>query len=66
MKQVTKRKRCPICKDGELVSTGMALTSNPPWYVHKCDKCFVSAHERNNYPMTYIEYEEHEKREDWE
>jgi len=29
-----------ICKcGGTLAFTGMTLTSNPPWYVHKCDKC---------------------------
>lgn len=33
---------CESCNKGNMVATGEMLTSNPPWYIHKCDNCGVT------------------------
>lgn len=67
MKQITLRKQCKNCSDGEMKSTGVVLTSNPPWYVHKCNSCGISENYLNQcYPWIYTEFEEHEKEDKWE
>jgi predicted RNA-binding Zn-ribbon protein involved in translation (DUF1610 family) len=30
---------CDSCGEGHMLPTGITLTSNPPQYPHKCDKC---------------------------
>ncbi|MFW6311365.1 MAG: hypothetical protein ACOC1K_03930 [Nanoarchaeota archaeon] len=37
--------RCPVCKEGWMRPTGVVLTTQPPQYPHKCNKC--------NYEQTY-------------
>lgn len=48
---------CETCKQGNMVFDGMTLTSNPPWFVHKCDNvnCGITANLRQRYPT--IRYE---------
>lgn len=67
MKQVTTRKKCLKCNNGELKYLGYALMSNPPQYDHECSSC------KNKqtffflrYPDSKFEFEEHEKVEVWE
>lgn len=33
------RLMCDKCDGGEMKPTGECLTSNPPQYPHRCDKC---------------------------
>ena len=44
-------KNCEHCKVGFLVFTGVALTSIPPLYEHRCTACGKLAHERAMYDL---------------
>lgn len=67
MKQITQRKRCENAEcDGEMVFTGMIFASYPPSNRHICTKCSECVGYAKIYPFSYTEYEESEKREDWE
>ncbi len=46
---------CDECKVGKMGPAGLMLTSNPPWYVHKCPNCNKEINLRNSYPV--ISYE---------
>jgi hypothetical protein len=43
--KLTVHEEILMCKvdgcGGRLEATGMVLTSNPPWYVHRCTHCQV-------------------------
>ena len=41
---------CEECNEGDMVYTGMELTSNPPWYTHRCNKCGEYKNFRRRYP----------------
>jgi hypothetical protein len=41
---------------GEMRHTGLTLTSNPPWFVHRCPVCGHEDQLRRRYPV--LEYEE--------
>jgi len=45
---------CDMCNDGYMRYTGTTLTTNPPWYQHKCDKCGHIENMADMYPR--IEY----------
>ena len=51
------RLMCEKCDGGEMKPTGICLTSSPPQYPHRCDKC---GHEETVRGKTYpcIEHEE--------
>lgn len=66
MKQITVRKRCPECSDGQMIMNGIVYTSYPPLYCHNCDKCNKMDSYRNNYPYKFTQYEPHEIEERWE
>ena len=57
VRTIMVRLMCDKCEGGEMKPTGLCLTSIPPQYPHKCDKCGaeVTVH-RHTYPRT--EYEE--------
>ena len=45
---------CDKCNDGEMIFTGITLTSYPPQYQHKCEKCFSIQNFKIAYPtVTY-------------
>lgn len=46
---------CEKCKVGSMVSSGIILTSDPPKYEHRCNKCGI----KENYDIRYpdIRYE---------
>lgn len=46
---------CDSCIEGEMLHTGIVLTSYPPQYEHRCNVCNSLANYTNNYP--YIEQE---------
>jgi hypothetical protein len=35
--------KCPKCGGGHLTWTGVALTSSPPWYPHRCAQCGITS-----------------------
>lgn len=39
VKAVKKQLKCTKCEEGFMVTTGVVLTSQPPQYEHKCNKC---------------------------
>ena len=41
---------CDTCGQGKLIYDGLTLSSNPPWFVHKCDHCNVKVNLRQRYP----------------
>jgi hypothetical protein len=45
---------CDSCSEGKMRPTGMALTSYPMQYPHKCEKCEHEATYDVNYP--YIDF----------
>ena len=44
---------CDECGE-KMQHTGMILTSEPPWYPHKCPDCGLLKNYRKKYP--YVEY----------
>ena len=57
VKQVQVDYQCPKCKKGYLRPTGMALTTYPPQFPHKCNNCdYMETFRDKQYP--YIDYEE--------
>lgn len=67
MKHVTVRKRCPKCKKGELLATGLIISnSTSTLYENECDSCFERIQLDKGYPEAYNEYEESEIWEHWE
>ena len=48
---------------GIMIFTGMTLTSNPPKYVHQCNKCGRNNNSFSIYPLRYFTYEGDEKNE---
>lgn len=48
-------KRCSKCNTGNLIFDGFTKTSNPPWYVHRCNNCGNLEDLRKQYPC--IEHE---------
>lgn len=52
-------KVCPICKQGDMVPTGMILTANPPLHVHKCNMCGRQESYKERYP--FLSYEDIEE-----
>lgn len=45
---------CDKCNEGMMRWTGVTLTSNPPWYPHRCEKCVFTENMTETYP--HIEY----------
>ena len=41
---------CDKCGEGEMIFNGFTKTSNPPWHVHKCNKCGNIEDYRTYYP----------------
>lgn len=66
MKQVTVRKKCIMCKDGEMVGTGSAFTTLVTYLEHKCNKCKHKEQYQETFPYTYQEFEKDELRDEWE
>lgn len=54
------RLMCDECDGGEMKPTGICLTSIPPQYPHKCDKC---GHEETVRGKTYPTIEHREDHE---
>jgi len=52
------RLMCDKCSEGEMKPTGIQLSSNPPKYPHKCDKCGAETTVRGGKPYPRIEHEE--------
>lgn len=50
---------CGQCDNGEMLPTGRCLTTSPPMYPHKCNKCGHSVNiTGKNYPiLTYSDAE---------
>lgn len=47
---------CTECYEGKMKSTGVMLTSNPPWYPHVCNNCGYKENLRKQYPcLDYYE-----------
>ena len=46
--------KCPKCNDGHLRPTGMALTTHPAQFPHKCTDCEYGETFYKTYP--YIDY----------
>ena len=44
--------KCPQCNKGYMRPTGIVLTSNPPHYPHKCNKCGYEQTYGNTFPYT--------------
>ncbi len=45
--------RCERCNVGDMISNGLAFTSDPPKYPHKCNKCG----EMQTFSKTYPRFE---------
>lgn len=45
---------CDSCKTGKMLPTGIALTSMPPLFQHKCDNCGEINSFIHTYPRTVI------------
>lgn len=45
---------CDECGEGYIRPTGMVLTTNPPWHVHRCPYCKKESREIRSYP--HIEF----------
>lgn len=43
---------CDECRKGVMQSTGITLTSNPPQYPHRCNKCGAEQTFMECYPYT--------------
>ena len=57
VRTIMVRLMCDKCGEGEMKPTGVCLTSNPPQYPHKCNKCGAEVTVRGKtYPRA--EYEE--------
>ena len=41
---------CDLCNIGTMVPTGVSLMSNPPKYIHACNKCKAEARFMHTYP----------------
>lgn len=55
MRVVKVEYRCDECEEGNMQSTGLCLTSNPPQYPHVCDNCGHSqTFRKRKYP--YVEF----------
>ena len=46
---------CDSCNQANMRSTGIVLTSNPPWYPHKCPNCGACQDFRTSYPKFVTE-----------
>ncbi len=51
---------CDKC-GGEMKSAGLVLTSNPPYYIHKCEWCGAEEQSHYVYPRTVYKYVEVEE-----
>lgn len=50
---VEVRMYCDECKTGELIHTGVCLTSNPPQFPHVCNSCgYTQTFRDKYYPQT--------------
>jgi len=49
---------CEKCEGGEMKPTGICLTSNPPQYPHRCDKCGHEETVRGGRTYPRIKHEE--------
>ena len=47
---------CDVCNEGEMLPTGFVLTSNPPKYPHRCNKCGTTM-DVSGIKYPYISYE---------
>jgi len=71
MKQITYRKKCNYCSNGEMVlnagyDANCYSNSNGTHYPHKCKSCGIPEYFLNeSYPKQEIEYEDHEKEDIW-
>jgi hypothetical protein len=43
---------CDACREGEMLSDGFCLTSNPPQYPHRCNRCGHMQTFDARYPFT--------------
>jgi tRNA(Ile2) C34 agmatinyltransferase TiaS len=53
--ELTERLYCDRC-GGEMRSTGIAYTSYPPSYEHKCSSCDYRVNKSEVYPNSYFVY----------
>lgn len=54
-----ERKKCDSCQ-GELIATGVTLTSYPPQYQHVCNRCEKKVVLESIYPrISYLESGNH-------
>lgn len=53
VKQVDEK--CPVCQNGWMRPTGIVLTSNPPQFPHKCQKCGYEQIYSVRYPYVITE-----------
>lgn len=42
--------RCGLCGRGQMISTGVMFTMDPPMHEHKCDECMSVTNENRVYP----------------
>ncbi len=55
------RLSCTQCEEGEMVSTGMVLTSYPAQYQYRCTHCDATTNSREIYPRYDYEPVQHFK-----
>lgn len=68
MKQITVRKKCDRCKEGEMKRNGIGYSNSAAsYYDHVCNNCGAYKSIANeSFPYTFVEFEEKEKEERWE